>query len=357
MSRLAYNNLAVLPGTVITASSEAVGYAASRLRDEGPGITWRSKLGWNITTYNDKLEYDRGGVKTAVIAQGNYATPALLAAAVVAALEAVDNTPEWACSYNAGTKRFAITSNLAFAPKCATGPNVGTSVHRDLGFTSTDKNSGTFQEAENASYKSREWLKVDLGSALAVTAGIVKHHNIGATGTMVLQGTGADTVVAWASPDVSLTLAGNAAIRIAYQASVSKRYWRIIIDDVETNPAGYTEVGHAFLGPYTAPLKNFRTFTKRYRPLSTMAFAAGGAGKRDVRRSRRCYELAWQNVTSTVRDQLLAWIDTALVANFYVGMEDADLTDTVYGYLVGEPSLTPNGQLWHVSIGFEEVLS
>src|SRR5687768_8839367 len=113
--RFLHTNRTQAAAAIRTASSTDTAFAISWLLDQMRSRVWRSKSGWTIVAgFNDKIDFNRGGVKVATIAAGTYTTAALLAAAVVTALEAADATPAWACSYSGSTFKFTISSDIAF---------------------------------------------------------------------------------------------------------------------------------------------------------------------------------------------------------------------------------------------------
>src|SRR6185503_2128461 len=102
---------------------------------------------------------------------GTYTTGSALATAIVAALEAEDATPVWACAYNPTTHTFTLSADLAHTLLWSTGANATKSIGRDLGFdTSADDASATSHTADVASYQSRHALYFDLGSSQALEA-------------------------------------------------------------------------------------------------------------------------------------------------------------------------------------------
>jgi len=133
------------------------------------------------------------------------------------------------------------------------------SMGTDLGFdTSADDTGATTYTGDAATYQSRHWVEVDLGSTgLTSTLGAVLDHNSDtSSGTYTIQ---AHTVPFWetGSPSYSATLAGDADIRLLYFGSdKTYRYWRVLISDT-TNLAGYNEFGILFLGPYTESTRGY----------------------------------------------------------------------------------------------------
>jgi hypothetical protein len=361
-ARLAYDNLARAAATVLSVSSEQSGAPRSWLQDEGRGLKWRSKTGWNVGAWNNKLDFARAGVKVATVASGNYPTPALLAAAIVTALTAADaGAAPWTCTYNSGTAKFTIGAAAAFDLRNNSGANKASSLAADLGWR-TDQDTATAASltADYASYKSREWVTVDLGSAQAVTCGLVIEHNLGASGTITQQGHPADTAAGWAAPDVSDVLAGDSTIRLAYRASASKRYWRLLVNDVSTNTAGFTELGVWFVGAYSEPSVNHSVdFTKTPQPLSTVVRAIGGSVRRDERPSFWVYEMSWLEVPEADRAQLAAWVAACPPgAPFFLAFDPTNAaTSVVYGmFAAGVPQGMSGNLYWTVPLTVEEQL-
>jgi len=303
--RLLVTNRVMAPATTLSASSEQTSAPRSWLKDQLRSKTWRSKAGWTIVAgFNDKIDFNRGGVKVATLTAGTYATAALLATEIVARLEAADATPVWACSYSGSTFKFTVSSDLAFTLLWSTGANTATACHKELGFAVADTGSAITHTGASAVYTSRHYLKADFGSALGLQAGVVINHNAGTGGTLTLQGNAAD---AWASPSVSQALAGDATIRIAFLAAVETyRFWRLLIDDCG-NSLGYGEVGIWFAGQYTQPTISYAIgFEKRWEELSEVAVAIGGAHFQDERARRPVWGLAWSEVPEADRAALAA---------------------------------------------------
>ena len=73
----------------------------------------------------------------------------------------------WACSYDSGTGKFTISSDIAFVLLCGSGANLATSVFKSLGFiqsgsTGSDTGSATSQTASFTSYQSTHFVGIDL---------------------------------------------------------------------------------------------------------------------------------------------------------------------------------------------------
>jgi hypothetical protein len=331
--RLSTPNRVAAPATVLTASAAQPAGPVAWLKDQLRSKSWRSPLGWTIVAgFNDKIDFNRAGVKVATVAAGTYATGALLAAAIVTALEAADATPVWACSYSTSTFKFTISSDLAFTLLWSSGANTGTACHKELGFAVADTTSATSQVGANAVYQSRHWLKADLVTAANVQVGIVVNHNAGTAGTFTLQGNATD---AWTSPTVNQALSGDAAIRIAFISTQTLRYWRLVIDDCG-NALGYSEVGVWHVGPYTQPSVSFAVgFTKRWEELSTVNIAPSGAHWQDERPRRPVWTIQWSEIPEADRSALAAAFALVPKGKCFFFSFDAVATpsNTEYGWL------------------------
>jgi hypothetical protein len=161
-------------------------------------------------------------------------------------------------------------------------------------------------------YQGRHWVKVDLLTAMAATTGVVLDHNAGASGgTFTIEGNASD---GWTAPTFSQALTGDTEKRLAYWATQSFRYWRLVIDDV-ANAAGYSEVGKWSLGVYVAPGFCFsEQFVKVLEPLTEIGYGTHGSHYPDSRPTRWVWSLDWSQVPEA--DRLLF---EALVYSLDVG--------------------------------------
>lgn len=349
--RLCVTNRIQAPATVLTASSSQTGHPVSWLKDQLRSKTWRSAIGWTIVAgENDKIDFDyfgHVGTLTATIAAGTYATGALLSAAIVAALEAAAPAPVWTCSYNVVVAgKFTIGADVTFVLYWLSGPSTATSCHKDLGFAVADSVPLAIAwTGATAVYQSRHWLKADLVTAAEVLCGIVVNHNSGSGGTYTLQGNATD---AWSAPTVNQALAGDANIRIAYIATQTLRYWRLVIDD-PGNALGYGEVGIWFAGPYTQPTVSYAIgFTKKWEELSEVTVAISGAHFQDEKARRPTWSLAWSEILEADRAALAAAFALVPAGRCFFFSFDAVTTpvDTEYGFLVEGVSETLTSGLY-----------
>jgi hypothetical protein len=168
LPRLIYANLLHLPDAVLIPSSEELAMPRAALLRVGVTDILRWRGGWDVRSgENDRIDFNRGGAKVATITAGHYDTPAAYAAAVVAALEAADATPVWACSRSSSTYKFTISSDLSFTLLFGAGANLARSAHVDLGYTSTNKAAATSHLAENSAHQSRRSICLDTGAVEA----------------------------------------------------------------------------------------------------------------------------------------------------------------------------------------------
>jgi hypothetical protein len=347
-----------------SASSTNAAFAVSWLLDQMRSKIWRSASGWTIYAgFNDKINFNRGGAKTATITAGTYATGAALCVAILAALEAADATPAWTCTYSGSTFQFTIGSDIAFTLLFATGADVATCVAKDIGFALADTSSGTSHTGASATYQSRHWIKVDLGSALSVTAAVAINHNLSVSGTITLQGNATD---AWTSPSFSQALsttmnetAASPAGRLAFFANPNVRYFRFLIDDVG-NSAGFAEVGILYLGPYVQPTYNYsNSFRRPRRDLSAISKAVRGAHYQDLRPTGRLYGVQWTDFPDADRAILEAALDLVPKGkNFFFAFDAVnDAANTVYLYFEEDVEVAvSSGDYWTIAGVMAEAL-
>lgn len=100
-----------------------------------------------------------------------------------------------------------------------------------------------------------EWVKWDLGTAQAITAFLLRGHNLTTGATVKVQANASDV---WTAPSLDLTITITQAMvdenLLAYNwtSGQTYRYWRLYIEDA-SNPDGYIELGRIFCGPYSSP--------------------------------------------------------------------------------------------------------
>lgn len=361
--RLLITNRIQAAATSRSVSSESATLPATYLLDQMRSKVWRSGGPWVIVAgFNDKIDFNRGGVKAATIAPGTYATGAALCAAIVTALVAADATPVWAASYSGSTFKFTISSDIAFVLLFGTGANAAVNAYPELGFTAADTASAVSHEGGTAAYQSRHYVKADFGSALSLTAAIAINHNVSAGGTITFQANAAD---AWTAPTVNQALATtfdedsvSPAGRLVYFASQTLRYGRFVFNDCG-NSAGHAEAGILFAGPYTQPQFMYSIdFQKRRVDQSVLQMAAGGAHYRTARPKYRDFALSWVDLPDADRAVLEAAFDEAPSGkDFFFAFDTDDLGDIHYGHISGDVSVAvASGDYYDISVPFRETL-
>lgn len=129
----------------LSPSSEEPSFTRDALIRTGLMDRLQFKVGWDVVAgVNNKINFNRGGAKTATITAGNYATAALYGAAVKAALQAADATPTWTVAQNADTGLWTIsTAAHSFTLLFATGTDRLASARLDLGMAAADTASSS----------------------------------------------------------------------------------------------------------------------------------------------------------------------------------------------------------------------
>lgn len=201
---------------------------------------------------------------------------------------------------------------------------------KDQGYSVVaDLTGATTYTAALASYQSRHWVKVDLATATAITAGQALDHNAGSAGTFTLEGNDYDLFIA---PATSLSLTGtNATVRLAYQNSASRRWWRLVIDDVQ-NPVGYSELGIWYVGGWVAPsFCHSDSFAKSLDELSVIGYGTHGSHMVDDRPQRWAFSLPWSEVPEADRTLFELLATTLKVGqNFTLQFDSSDVATAWY---------------------------
>jgi hypothetical protein len=235
---------------------------------------------------------------------------------------AVAKTDAITVSYSGTTKKFTLANAGTTFQVLATGfeaADIAALAMLDLGFTLANKTGAGTYTAENAAYQSRHYLEADLGAAAAATAGVALDHNAGSGGTLTIQGNDEDL---WVAPDTSEALAGDTEKRLDYWTSSSKRFWRLVIDDVQ-NDDGYAELGVWSLGVYVTPSVCFSdAFGKVPEELSGLGYGLHGAHHQDERPQRWVWSLPWSQVPEADRTLFELLITTIKAGgNFFIGWD------------------------------------
>lgn len=376
--RLLWNNLSQASATALSVSSAQVSFPVSNLRNAFRARVWRTPVGWTIVEgFNDSLDFTENttGDATATIATGEYANGAALATAITTALNAAATDNTYLCTYDTSTKKFTIaraTGSDAFGLEWSTGTNANAgkqgSIALDLGFDdSADDTGATSYTADNASYQSRHFLLLDLGSTLDFdTFGLVG-HNVGTAGEVRRQGHASD---AWTAPSLNATTWDSTVgdeIMVRFDSSTNQyRYARLVFNDVQ-NDDGFLEVGVFFVGEYLEPDRAMQQGHAE-TALNESEITSAYDGALQQQRKNEAYSVQgnFRRVSRTTRDALLAMEASLGVGGHFLFAMDPQnypTAETYYGVLtrrirytqrVGDG--TPSDR-YDVAISFREALA
>lgn len=358
--RIIWNNLLQTLGAVIVPSSEETSLPRSALLRPHQTDVLRFKLGWDIkVAENDGVDFDPGsGEFLATITEAHYDTAALIAANIVTRLNAGGFTSA-GCTYSAN--KFTITDTVNEALNFGSGADFYRSIHPDLGYTSTNKASAMSHLAENVSYQSRRCINIDLGAAQSFTVAAILGHNISGPGIVRLDGHTATMIgigLLATTPGFTQVLAGGTGLRLAYFASQSKRYLRLVIDDVQ-NPTGYNELGVLFVGTYLETLGFAPEVIDAREELSSISYAIGGAHHTARRATRKVWELRLHRIDAAKKVELEAFADSVRAGGAF--FFDFDGTGANVRYVFLAEGLIFESQetvplTWNVRVRFLESL-
>lgn len=291
----------------LEASSEETGFPVTALKDQQRQDFWRSALGWTVVDgFNDRIDFDRGGVLVATITAGHYATPTLYAAAIVAALEAADPTPVWACSYNSTSAVFTISTTAhAFTLLFSSGANVATgrSAHRDMSFATADLASiGNARTGSNPAYQSRHRIRATIPSEARpdgiTSAGVLEHnfstnpqtHNV----RLRMFSDAAFTALVFDEDFSSINPEDTEGLRRFYLVDEGVDYIELLIED-QANAEGYAELGVLWLSAYVEFNDRLdRAVTDDPEDFSRIEQGPDGTVYVDFGRNRSRLGLAWR---------------------------------------------------------------
>jgi hypothetical protein len=363
--------------TIITTNGYEVTFPPEFLQDQlrQKPIKWGAYI---VDENNNKLDFNRGGVKVATIASGTYATPTAYALAVTAALEAADAPPTWVVSYNATTKFFTIADSggASFDLLVQTGANAYRSCFADMGWDAdfSDQTGSPSYTAIRKSYQSRKYIilsKAD-GSAASAGAIIIADHNMTLLGSSTvrshvhIQGNATN---AWSAPTLDEELTElpevngledqNVPTRHYFEDDVQAfEFYRIIIDDVQ-NPDGYNRLGRLFLGGWLdLAICISSEMTIQRQDFSTAQEGPDGTSFANLRRSRQVFNIGWKEADTGTHAALLGFFRTvAAYRQWFMDFDIVEYGETYYGYFQEPParSFVPI-EYWDWTFTFYEAL-
>jgi hypothetical protein len=342
--------------TVLTASPTVATMPIEFLQDQ----LRQKPVRWGLYTVdanNDKLDFNRGGVKVATLTHGTYSTPAAYATMVTARLEAADATPVWLVSYNATTDKFTIEdTNLGnFNLLWQSGTNAHRSCGIDLGFDVTADDTGTFTyTADLVSYQSRKYIIVNnqSGANIPATAAIILEHTATQVGSasvrskVTIQGNATND---WSAPSFSEDFDSLSTVNALDNPNVpcvqyfatgqSLAYYRLVIDDVQ-HDISYTELGRFLLGTYsTVSICISDQIQFAPEDFSTGQEGIDGTAFASLRRHREVISMGWlQSATADTAVLRLFFDPIPAWRQWFFDMEVGTATELYYGYFKSRPT-------------------
>lgn len=197
---------------------------------------------------------------------------------------------------------------------------------------------------------------IDLGSAQAVQAFILKGHNLSSSATIKIQGNASDV---WTAPSVDVTLTLADLITYFWTAEQTYRYWRVIA--VDSNPVTtYLEFNRTFLGPYFSPSVNLIDgYTKTYKDPSDIEFSDNGQISTNQKTKYRTIRMDFENIVALDEaefDEMFLAVGSSLNL-FWTLDRDQATTTTKYVRITGDPEIThvARDDIYNVSMSIEEL--
>lgn len=340
VQRFLYNSLIIAAATVLSATSQQAGHPVAFLRDPLRTKTWRSAVGWTVVAgFNDKIDFTEAGVaRVGTLAAGTYATAALMATAVQSAMNAAPGaTNTYTVSYASQKFTIARTGGAgdALVLKFAAGAaNFASSVHPDLGYSSTDKSGSASYLAQFTSFQSRHAVLADLGVAFVITGlALVQGPgplSIGAT----IQASSSTFVGVGAGATPAFSQDMTAVIRAGF-CNETRRYWRLLIDNV-SDPLGYSEASVWFVGSYIQPSRSYiQGNTQRAEMLTETSRGDQGGIFRNAKKAPKRHEMQFQNLDASDRFNYITMEDASIGKHLFVARDALNSPEdgTVYGVI------------------------
>lgn len=334
-------NQAIKPTTQVQASGINPAFPLSWMRDAMPTKRVRFPSGFNIYAgFNDKIDYlnNVGTPRVITIPPGNYASGTLLAAAVLARLNATD-AYTWTVAYTVGNV-FQITSSVTVTWKFGTGANVATSAAIDMGLGVLDTGAVLNISGATNSYHSREFLNFTFPAAIGATVGIVHGINLLAGGTATLYAKASATP--WVTPAITQVLGGDDPLnkRIAFFNFAGYTYWSMVFDD-HANPAAYTEIGVPYIGQYWQPASKYEyELESQSVSRSALRIADQGALYYTQKQSPQRRRLIFRPLSRADRDTYIGIENEH--AHLFLAFDPVNYpgTETLYG-VIPSPAVIP----------------
>lgn len=370
-NRFFFDNVMFQPDVVYVPSSEEPQLPAEHLRDQLRQAIWQTQGPWVITSYNKYIDFNRGGVKVATIAEGTYATGSALCTAIVAALNAADPSGAgltWAADYNvAAAYKFRIRNTagvpVGFNLLWSSGANKYQSVALCIGFiTSADTGSVITATATNQSFQSRHYLVLyrssDATNIRALTA-ILLEHNLSATAVVTWE---ANATNAWSAPTTSQNYAGTPSDPwlLEFPSLVAEPYYRLTVNDT-LNADGFFQVGIIHLGDIDTPTycaTDSLEYTRQ--DFSSLVQSISGATFGSTEPARETWALEYMDMPAGGADEtLLDQVREIPVGEtFFFQFDDTDIDTLFYVCKLdgGQKKCVAAGRYWTYVFAMAEMI-
>jgi len=248
LAPLAWN---ALTGATVSTDAEAFqrGCPASNLWDSDPRKLCLSRGQFTVTAAtNDSVEFDDGSAQSTTVAAGLYNSPAEVAIAIAAAMNAVSSA--WQVYWIQGS-----TNRYRFVVKRTTGTGALTIATDDdsvfkhlLGFRDADRSAAATHTGDYAVTSApRDSVLVDLTTAKPADCTFLAYPQLSPGGVVrVCTGT---TTACSDSTDVVGDSADSECLYLGYAATRSARYVRLDLSDSRRHDAPRAGAGYWYHGP------------------------------------------------------------------------------------------------------------
>ena len=333
-------------------SSQQTSYPATNALDANKRArTWRTQGYWRIISGENTLvirDASGGSDLTATVTAAVYTSDTAFFAAMKTALEAVSDST-FTISRDATTNAIKITAVLAGAATHfeIRGAAAGSADFAPiLGFALTNTSGALFYVAPVLKLHTEEYLIIDFGFAVSPTVLLgfgdkSRALRISSTATVSIQGNATDSVLAWDTPqvDVSVTVADQGIGHVnrygiggtASAAGTACRYWKLKIIDT-ANPYGHIELGAFILGTHMVFARGNVVYPLNVRnlDLSEKGYTEGGQAIASARAQTKIAQLNFEGLTKADKqlvDELFETFGTHSVFAICLDPDGAFTTD------------------------------
>lgn len=213
---------------------------------------------------------------------------------------------------------------------------------------------------QSGTSSSSEWVEVDFGAAVAISAAGLVNHNIAAPGTLTLK---ANTSSSWGSPAFSVAITPSSPNQIQKLASTQTyRYWRLEIG--KTSSGFVAQLGCLILGAHYDFAQQPTDTGYRVRWVDPSKHNKTPSGQRysEILPKFRQFRLDWSMVDSTLKTNVETAVNNLGTSlPFLMQVESTgELTEYVYARFTDEPDFSVQAMdetlRWGFTLDAEEEL-